>query len=72
MTADQEKMLLNEIEDQRAFRAALARKVDRLETLLENALVQLCALHDRVDEFILLIPLAEPGKPKIKGIRDAK
>ena len=51
MTADQEKLLLNEIEDQRAFRAALARKVDRLETLLGNALVQLCALHDRVDEF---------------------
>jgi hypothetical protein len=50
MTPDQEKMLFNEIEDQRAFRAALARKVDRIETLLENALVQLCALRDRVDE----------------------
>jgi hypothetical protein len=70
MTADQEKILLNEIEDARAFRAALARKADRMETLLENALVQLCALHDRVDEFIALIPFAEPGKPKIKGIKE--
>lgn len=50
MTADQEKLLLNEIEDQRAFRAALARKLDRLETLVENALVQLCALHDEFVE----------------------
>ena len=51
MTPDQERQLLNEIEDARAFRASLARKVDRIETLVENALVQLCALHDRVDEY---------------------
>jgi hypothetical protein len=63
MTADQEKMLLNEIEDQRAFRAALARKADRIETLLENALVQLCALHDRVDE------VAEVNTKDVKGKR---
>jgi hypothetical protein len=48
MTPDQEKQLLNEIEDQRAFRAALARKADRIETLLENALVQLCVLRDEI------------------------
>lgn len=52
MKLDDEKVLLNEIDDQRNFRSALMVRIENLMKLSSLMATELHELHDRVDQYI--------------------